>query len=66
VIGCVVAINLDQKKQDALRQIESLRNDWGQVVLAGSAQERAEIVSHMRWCLEELTGLVRDLEANIG
>jgi hypothetical protein len=60
-----VARNLDQRKQDALRH-ESLRNDWGQVVLAGTAQERAEIVSHMRWCLEELTGLVRDLEADMG
>ena len=28
-IGSDVAVNLDQKKQDALRQIESLRNDWG-------------------------------------
>ena len=61
-----VAVNLDQKKQDALRQIEALRNDWREVVLARSPQERAKIVTHMRWCLEELTGLVRDLEADIG
>jgi hypothetical protein len=61
-----VAINLDQKKQDALRQIEAFRNDWREIVLARSVQERAKIVSHMRWCLEELTGLVRDLEADIG
>jgi hypothetical protein len=61
-----VAVNLDQKKQDALKHIEALRNDWREVVLTGSPQERAKIVSHMRWCLEELTGLVRDVEADLG
>lgn len=59
-----MAINLDQKKQDALRLIETLRNDWGRVAVAESAKERAEIHSHMRCCLEELTSLVRDLEAD--
>jgi hypothetical protein len=29
-----------------------------------SAKERAEVHAHMRWCLEELTSLVRELEGD--
>ena len=61
-----MAVNLDQKKQDALRQIEALLNDWRELALARSPQERTKFVTHMRWCLEELTGLVRDVEADLG
>lgn len=61
-----MAINLDQKKQEALRHIGSLRNDWERAALAESPTERTQIHSHMRWCLEELTSLVRELEADNG
>jgi hypothetical protein len=56
--------NLDQKRQHATGLIESLRNDWGRVAAARSPEERSDIHTHMRWCLEELTGLVRELEAD--
>jgi hypothetical protein len=59
-----VTINIDQKKQHALRHIESLRNDWGRVASARPGKERADIHAHMRWCLEELTSLVRELEGD--
>ena len=48
-------------RQDALTLIASLRNDWGRVATAKGRKEHAEI---HRWCLEELMGLVRELEAD--
>lgn len=59
-----VAINFDQKRHDALRHIESLRSNWSRVGSARPGKEHADIHSHMRWCLEELTSLVRELEAD--
>jgi len=55
--------SLEQKRHRATGLIESLRNDWGRIVVARSL-ERLDIQEHMRWCLEELTGLVRELEAD--
>ena len=50
-------------RQDALAHITSLRNDWDRVARA-TPPERPDICAHMRHCIEELMGLVRDLEAN--
>jgi len=55
---------LEQKRHAATGLIEAFRNDWGRLVTARTPQERAEIHTHMRDCLEELTGLVRELEAD--
>ena len=53
-----------QTRQGALTLIASLRNDWDRVATAKGRKEHAEIHAHMRWCLEELMGLVRELEAD--
>jgi len=58
-----MAAKLGQPRQDAMGLIASFRNDWDRIATAKRPEERAEIHEHMRWCLEELMGLVRGLEA---
>jgi len=58
-----MAGKLGPSRQDAMGLMASLRNDWDRVAMAKRPEERAEIHAHMRWCLEELMGLVRGLEA---
>jgi hypothetical protein len=60
----LMAGKLGQSRQDAMGLIASLRNDWDRVATAKRPDEQAEIHAHMRWCLEELIGLVRGLEAD--
>lgn len=57
-----MAGNLNKNRQDALALLASLRNDWDRVVNARAA-DRSDIHAHMRYCLEELIGLVREIEA---
>jgi hypothetical protein len=56
--------NLEQKRHAATTLIETFRNDWARLATARTRDERADIHDHMRYCLEELMGLVRDLEAD--
>jgi hypothetical protein len=58
-----VSDRLGRRRHEATTLIESFRNDWSRITTARSRKERAEIHAHMRDCLEELTALVRELEA---
>jgi len=58
-----MADQLDQIKRDAMALIASLRNDWDRMATA-QPEERADILVHMRYALEEMTGLVREVEAD--
>jgi hypothetical protein len=59
----MMAGKIDKARQNALPLISSLRNDWDRIV-AAEPEEHADVHAHMRWCLEELIGLVRELEAD--
>jgi hypothetical protein len=61
-----VSDRLGRRRHDATTLIESFRNDWSRIAAARSSEERADIHAHMRHCLEELTALVRELEADNG
>ena len=61
-----VSDRLGRRRHNAITLIESLRNDWSRIATARSSKERADIHAHMRHCLEELTALVRGLEADNG
>jgi hypothetical protein len=52
----------DEARHDALPLISAPRNDWDRII-AVEPGEHADIHAHMRWCPEELMGLVHELEA---
>jgi hypothetical protein len=61
--GAGVVIDLNKVRLNAVDLTDALRRDWVRIGRPLTPEERAGIHAHMRWCLGELTGLVRDLEA---
>jgi hypothetical protein len=62
-IGGGVGIDLNKVRLNAVDLTDALRRDWVRIGRPLTPEERAGIHAHMRWCLGELTGLVRELEA---
>ena len=58
-----MAIDLNKVRLNAVDLTDALRGDWVRIGRPLTPEERAGIHAHMRWCLGELTGLVRELEA---
>jgi len=55
---------LEQLQRDADTLIVSLRDDWSSLVNPSTLPEAKEgIRIHMQWCMEELMGLWKQIEA---
>ena len=59
-----MAIDLNKMRLNGVDLSDSLRRDWVRVGWALSPEERADIHKHMRWCLDETTRLLSELEAD--
>lgn len=58
-----MAIDLNKVQLKAVDLIDSLRRDWVRIGRA-LPEERADIHTHTRWCLEEIARLSSELEAD--
>ena len=58
-----MTIDINQVRLIAVDLADSLRQDWVRIGWA-LPEERADIHKHMRWCLQEITRLSSELEAD--
>jgi hypothetical protein len=58
-----MAIDLNKMRLSAVNLVDSLRQDWVKIGWA-LPEERADIHTHMRQCLEEIARLSFELEAD--